>query len=346
MKKEISIGNIKIGGSNHIAIQSMCNIKTSNIDKVIKQINELESVGCELIRVSILDLDDANAISIIKKNINIPLIADIHFDYKLAIEAIKNGADKIRINPGNIGSIDRVKEIIKYAKEYNIPIRIGVNSGSLEKDLKDKYGTNSKCMLESMKRWIKVFEDENFTNLVLSIKATSITDFIDSNIELDKISNYPIHIGLTESGTPYTGVIRSSYAVGTLLNKNIGSTVRISLNGDPLREIKAAKEILAMFNLYTKPLLICCPTCGRTMYNMESIVNDIEKYLNTLNVKLKVAIMGCVVNGPGEASDADIGIAGGINEALLFKKGKPIRKIKQDNVVEELINEINEMIEK
>ena len=345
LTKEIKIGNVLIGNNNPIAIQSMTNTSTKDVMQTVLQIKQLEKAGCMIVRVAVLDLDDAIAIKEIKKEINIPLVADIHFDYRLAILAIESGADKIRINPGNIGSVENVKKVIDKAKEYNIPIRIGINSGSVEKHLLEKYnGPTPQAMLESMTNHVKLLESLDFYNIVLSIKSTSIKDTIETNKLLSENFDYPIHIGLTESGTVLAGSIRSSYALGTLLNEGIGDTIRVSLNGDPINEIPTCKEILSMLNLYTKPTLICCPTCGRTKYNMVPIVNEIESFLNTINKNITVAIMGCVVNGPGEAKHADIGIAGGINEAVLFKHGEILRKIKEENIVKELKQEILNMI--
>lgn len=341
IKKIIKIGNVFIGGDHSIKIQSMTNTKTKDINKTVKQILDLEKIGCEIIRVAIVDLDDAKAILEIKKHINIPIVADIHFDYKLAIEAIKNGADKIRINPGNIGSEEKIKNIIDVAKEYNIPIRIGVNSGSVESNLLEKYnGPTVDAMIESLNNHIKIFEKYDFTNLVLSIKTTNIYDTIKVNEILNKKYNYPLHIGLTESGTIHSGTIKSSFVLGSLLSKNIGNTIRVSLTGDPENEIFVAKEILAMTNHLDKPTLISCPTCGRTSYNMLEIVNKVEEYLQTVNKKITVAVMGCVVNGPGEAKHADIGIAGGNKKAVLFKKGQIIKTINEEDILSELINEI------
>ena len=345
LTKEIKIGNVLIGNNFPIAIQSMTNTSTKDVMQTVLQIKQLEKAGCMIVRVAVLDLDDAIAIKEIKKEINIPLVADIHFDYRLAILAIESGADKIRINPGNIGSVENVKKVIDKAKEYNIPIRIGINSGSVEKHLLEKYnGPTPQAMLESMTNHVKLLESLDFYNIVLSIKSTSIKDTIETNKLLSENFDYPIHIGLTESGTVLAGSIRSSYALGTLLNEGIGDTIRVSLNGDPINEIPTCKEILSMLNLYTKPTLICCPTCGRTKYNMVPIVNEIESFLNTINKNITVAIMGCVVNGPGEAKHADIGIAGGINEAVLFKHGEILRKIKEENIVKELKQEILNMI--
>lgn len=346
-KKIVKVGNVLIGGNNPVVIQSMTNIRTSLVNEVTAQINKLVEAGAKIVRVSILDEKDALAIKEIKKLVNVPIVADIHFDYKLAIKAIESGADKIRINPGNIGLIDRIKAVVDAAKIHHIPIRIGINSGSLEKNLYEKYGgVTPEAMLESMTNHVKIMESLDFTDLVLSIKATDIETTIKTNELLKEHFDYPIHIGLTESGTISSGSIRSSYCLGVLLHNKIGDTIRVSLNGDPTLEIPVCKEILAIHGLYTMPTLICCPTCGRTSYNMVKIVNEIEPFVKSLNVNIKIAIMGCVVNGPGEAKDADLGIAGGIGEAVLFKKGQIIRKIKEENLVEELKKEINSIINK
>ena len=343
-KKEIIIKNVTIGNNHPIAIQSMTNTKTSNIDDTVKQIKVLENNGCDIIRVAITNEKDALSIKEIKKQISIPIVADIHFDYKLAILSIQNGADKIRINPGNIGSKDNLLKIINVAKEYNIPIRIGVNSGSVEKEYLEKYnGPTINAMIDSLDSHIRFFEENNFFNLVLSIKTTNLNDTIEVNKILNEKYDYPLHIGLTESGTRTSGTVKSSYVLGTLLNLNIGDTIRVSLTSDPLDEIFVAKEILAMTNHLNKPTLISCPTCGRTSYKMMPIVNEVEKYLNTINKKITVAVMGCVVNGPGEAKHADIGIAGGIKKGVLFKKGEIIKTIPEEDIVKELINEIEKM---
>lgn len=343
-KKVIQIKDVLIGGNNSIKLQSMTNTKTSDIDATIKQIKELESIGCEIIRVAITSFEDAQAITEIKKQIKIPIVADIHFDYMLAIESIKCGADKIRINPGNIGSNDKVKAVIDVAKEYNIPIRIGVNSGSVESSLLAKYGGPTiDAMIESLDNHIKFFEQNNFTNIVLSIKTTNLYDTIKVNEILNDKYPYPLHVGLTEAGTITSGTIKSSFVLGTLLNNDIGDTIRVSLTGDPKNEIIVGKEILSMTNKLNKPTLISCPTCGRTEYNMIPIANKIEEYLNTINKNITVAVMGCVVNGPGEAKHADIGVAGGVKKAVLFKKGQIIKTIDENNIVEELIKEIEKL---
>lgn len=339
--KEIKIGNVTIGNHHPVIIQSMTNTKTKDVLATVNQINALEKAGAKIVRITIMDMEDALAIKDIKSQTNVAIVADIHFDYKLALAAIDAGIDKIRINPGNIGSLEKVALIVDACKKHHIPIRIGINSGSLEKDLYEKYhGATAEALLESITNYVNFFESLGFDQIVLSVKATDLFTTIEANRLLHKHFNYPIHIGLTEAGTINSGTIRSSYALGTLLNEGIGDTIRVSLTGDPLNEIGVAKEILSMFNLYQKPLLISCPTCGRTMYNMEPIVVEMEKFLNNFNCFFKVAIMGCAVNGPGEARDADIGIAGGNKEALLFKKGQIIRKIPEDAIVEELKKEI------
>lgn len=346
MTKEVTIGKgikqVKIGKDNKIAIQSMCNTKTKDVLSTVKQIKELEKVGCNIIRVAVLNLDDAYAIKEIVKEINIPLVADIHFDYKLAIAAIEAGCDKIRLNPGNIGCIENVKKVVDKCKEYDIPIRIGVNLGSLNKEIEKNYGRSAKALFESAKEHVKILESLDFYNIVISLKASDLKTCIEAYELASSYFEYPLHIGITESGTKYSGTIKSSIGLGILLNKNIGDTIRVSLSDDPIEEIIAAKEILSALNLYTKPVITSCPTCGRTNWNLIETVNEIENWLNINypNSNIHIAIMGCAVNGPGEAKDADIGIAGGINEVLLFKKGKVVRKIDESNVIEEFKKEI------
>lgn len=340
--KQIKVGNIVIGGQNKVIIQSMCNTKPRNIEDTINQILELENIGCEIIRVSIENEDDAFALSKIKEHIHIPLVADIHFDYKLALLAIENGADKIRINPGNIGKPEYVKLICDKCNEYNIPIRIGVNSGSLEKEFEEIYGSHSvKGMVESIKKHVKMLENYNFYNIVLSVKSSDVLSTIEANKELSELFNYPIHIGITEAGDVFSSSIRSSAGLGILLYQGIGDTIRISITGDVKDEVNAAKELLSSLNLYTNYVkVISCPTCGRTNYDMLPIVKEIKEFVSTLNKDIRVAIMGCAVNGPGEAKNADIGVAGGINEAILFKKGEIIRKIPQSDIISVLKEEI------
>lgn len=342
--KSVFIKDVTIGGNNDVVIQSMCNIKTSKVQEVVKQINDLANVGCKLVRLSIMDMEDANALKEIIPLVNVPLVGDIHFDYKLAIAAIENGISKIRINPGNIGGRENTIKVIEKCKEYHVPVRIGVNSGSVSKEVLENTTSMVEALIISLENYIKIFEEQEFYDLVLSIKATDIETTINANILASERFNYPLHIGLTESGTNKAGIIRSSYALGTLLNKGIGNTIRVSLTADPVEEVPVCKEILAMCGLFTKPTLISCPTCGRTQYNMFDIIKEIEPFLDNLNANIKVAIMGCVVNGPGEAKSADIGIAGGKDSAVLFKKGQIIRKLNSNEIIEFLKEEILNMI--
>lgn len=343
---KIMVGNVQIGGQNKVVIQSMCNTKTKDVKSTVKQILDLEKVGCELIRVACLDIEDAKAIAEIKKQIHIPIVADIHFDYKIALQAIDSGVDKVRINPGNIGSKDRVKAVVDKCKEKNIPIRIGVNAGSLEKDLLEKYGKpTAKGMIESAKRHIDILEELDFHNYLLSLKASNLDLCIEAYEEAAKTFDCPLHLGITESGTEFSGTIKSSIGLGYMLRNGIGDTIRVSLSDDPIKEIRVAKEILKDCNLYKGvPTLIACPTCGRTQIDLIPIAKEVEDFLQTINSDITVAVMGCGVNGPGEAREADIGIAGGVKEGILFKKGKVIRKIPQDKIVEELKKEILSMI--
>lgn len=340
--RKIMVGNVQIGGQNKVVIQSMCNTKTKDVDETVKQILELEKAGCEIIRVACLDMKDAKAIKQIKERINIPIVADIHFDYKIALQAIESGVDKVRINPGNIGSKDRVKAVVDKCKEKKIPIRIGVNAGSLEKDLLEKYGKpTAKAMVESAKRHIDILEELDFKDYLLSLKASNLDLCIEAYEEAAKTFNCPLHLGITESGTEFSGTIKSSIGLGYMLRNGIGDTIRVSLSDDPVKEIKVAKEILKDCNLYKNlPTLVACPTCGRTQIDLIPIAKEMEEFLQTIDSNITVAVMGCAVNGPGEAREADIGIAGGIKEGLLFKKGEIIRKIPQDKIVEELKKEI------
>lgn len=344
--KQIKVGNVLIGGNNNVVIQSMTNTKTKDVESTVKQIFELEKAGCEIVRVACLDMEDAKAIKDIKSRIHIPIVADIHFDYKLALEAIKSGVDKLRINPGNIGSIDCVKEVVKACKEKNIPIRIGVNGGSLEKDLLEKYGKpTAKAMVESAKRHVDILESLDFYDICISLKASSLDLCLEAYEEAARTFKYPLHLGITEAGTAFSGTIKSSIGLGTLLRENIGNTMRVSLSDDPVYEVKVAKEILKDCNLLkNSPTLVSCPTCGRTQIDLIPIAKEMEDFLQTLKADITVAVMGCAVNGPGEAREADIGIAGGKGEAVLFKKGQVIRKIPQEKIVEELKQEILNMI--
>lgn len=339
----VKVGNLTIGGQNKVIIQSMCSIKTSHVDEVIAQIHELESYGCQMVRVSIMDEDDAKAIRTIKDNINIPLVADIHFNYQYALMAIDNGVDKIRLNPGNIGGKAKVQQVVKKCKEHHIPIRIGINSGSLEKDIHEKYnGVTAEGMIESAKRHVQILEDLDFHDIILSFKSSDVQLCIDVYRLASQIFNYPLHLGVTEAGSFTTSAIKSSVALGTLLEAGIGDTIRVSVNGDPKQEMIIVKQLLKSLNLINNvPNLIACPTCGRTQFQIKHIVDEIEEYLTTVNKDVTVAIMGCAVNGPGEAKHADIAIAGGKDEGLLIKKGEIIRKLKQDEMIDVLKEEID-----
>lgn len=344
--RPIYVGSIQIGGQNKVVIQSMCNTKTKDVEATVKQILELEKVGCDIIRVACLDIDDAKAIKDIKDRIHIPIVADIHFDHRIALQAIKSGVDKVRINPGNIGDEDRVRQVVEACKNRNIPIRIGVNAGSLEKDLLEKYGgkPTAKAMVESAKKHVEILEKLDFYDIAISLKASNLDLCIEAYEEAARTFNYPLHLGITESGTAFSGTIKSSIGLGAMLRQGIGDTVRVSLSDNPIEEIKVAKEILKDCNLYNKsPKLVSCPTCGRTQIDLIPIAKEVEEFLQTIEADITVAVMGCAVNGPGEASQADIGIAGGIEEGLLFKKGKIIKKIPQKEIVEVLKKEITEM---
>lgn len=344
--RPITVGGIQIGGQNKVVIQSMCNTKTKDVQSTVKQILELEKAGCEIIRVACLDVEDAKAIKEIKSQIHIPIVADIHFDYRIALQAIESGVDKVRINPGNIGDENRVKQVVEACKNKNIPIRIGVNAGSLEKDLLEKYGgkPTAKAMVESATRHIDILEKLDFYDIAISLKASNLDLCIEAYEEAARTFNYPLHLGITESGTAFSGTIKSSIGLGVMLRQGIGDTIRVSLSDNPVEEIKVAKEILKDCNLYSKsPKLVSCPTCGRTQIDLISIAKEVEEFLQTIEADITVAVMGCAVNGPGEASQADIGIAGGIEEGLLFKKGKIIKKIPQKEIVEVLKKEITEM---
>ena len=344
--RSIKVGNIQIGGQNKVVIQSMTNTKTKDVKSTIAQILELEKAGCEIIRVACLDIEDAKAIKEIKKEIHIPIVADIHFDYKIALEAIQSGVDKIRINPGNIGNEEKVRKVVEACKKNQIPIRIGVNSGSIEKELLEKYGKpTAEAMVESAKRHVKILEDLEFYDIAISLKASDLDLCIEAYEQASKEFEYPLHLGITEAGTEFSGTIKSSIGLGILLKQGIGDTIRVSLSDDPIKEIKVAKEILKNCNLYNdSPTLIACPTCGRTQINLIPIAKEMEEFLQGIHSNIKVAVMGCAVNGPGEAREADIGIAGGIGEGLLFKKGKIIKKVKEEDLVKTLQEEILKMI--
>lgn len=341
----VKIKDISVGHSNTVKIQSMCNIKTSNYKEVIKQILDLEKLGCDIIRVSIMDEEDAKAIKHIKESIHIPLVADIHFDYRLALLSIENGVDKIRINPGNIGSVDKVKKVVDACKEKHIPIRIGVNSGSLDKEIHD-YSSHytAKALVESAKKHVKILEDLGFYDIVISLKGSDVLTTIEAYRLASATFPYPLHLGITEAGTKDVGIIRSVAGLSPLLLEGIGDTLRISLSGDPREEVITAKRMLHDLGLYPNyPTLVSCPTCGRTRVNVELVASKVLKALEEINKPITVAVMGCVVNGPGEAKNADIGIAGGNGEWVLIKKGEIVSKLKNDEeAIERLIKEIKQ----
>ena len=344
--RKIFVRDVQIGGQNKVVIQSMTNTKTKDVENTVNQILKLEDAGCEVVRVACLDEEDAKAIKQIKEKTHIPIVSDIHFNYRIALEAAKAGVDKIRINPGNIGSIDRVKQVVEACNERNIPIRIGVNSGSLPKDILEKHGgkPTAKAMVESGLRHIKILEDLNFYNIALSLKASDLNLCIESYEEAANTIQYPLHLGVTHAGTEFSGTVSSSIGLGVLLREGIGDTMRVSLSADPVKEIKVAKEILKDCKLYQSPTLIACPTCGRIQYDLIPIASEIEDFLQTVKKNITVAVMGCAVNGPEEAKHADIGLAGGVKEGLLFKKGEIIRKVKQEDMVKVLKEEIIKII--
>lgn len=334
--KKINCGNLSIGGNSPIIIQSMTNTKTKDVDATIEQILRLENEGCQLVRSSIPDLESARAIRKIKNKIHIPIVADIHFDYKLALEVAENGIDALRINPGNIGSDERVKEVAKKAKQYNLPIRVGVNMGSLEKNIEKQFARTPHAMVESAVYNIKLLEKYDFYDIVISMKASNIIDTIKAYEEFASISDYPLHVGITESGTKTSGTVKSSMGIGYLLLNGIGDTIRVSLTADPVEEIKVAKLILQNIGYSYGPQIISCPTCARTQIDLIGLAEKVETEFKNSNKNISIAVMGCIVNGPGEAKDADVGIAGGKGEALLFKKGEIIKKVKEQDIIPEL----------
>ena len=340
--REVRIGNVVIGGEHPIAVQSMTNTRTEDVEATVAQILRLEAAGCEIVRCTVPTQEAADALREIKKQIHIPLVADIHFDYKTAIAAIENGADKIRINPGNIGSEERVRAVVEKAKEYNVPIRIGVNSGSLEKDLLEKYGgVTAEGIVESALDKVHMIERMGYENLVVSIKSSDVMMCVKAHELLAPQCPYPLHVGITEAGTLYSGNIKSSVGLGIILNAGIGNTIRVSLTGDPVEEIRSAKLILKTLGLRKGGIeVVSCPTCGRTKINLIELANRVELMVQEFPLDIKVAVMGCVVNGPGEAREADIGIAGGIGEGLLIKKGEIIRKVKEEDLLETLRQEL------
>jgi len=345
--RPVRVGNLTIGGSNELFIQSMTTTKTHDVDATVKEIHRLEEAGCQIVRVACPDERAANAISEIKKRINIPLVVDIHFDYKLALKAIEGGADKIRINPGNIGRREKVEAVVKAAKERGIPIRIGVNAGSLEKRILEKYGyPTADGMVESALHHIKILEDLDFHDIIVSLKASDVQLAIEAYEKAAMAFDYPLHLGITESGTLFAGTVKSAAGLGAILSKGIGNTLRVSLSADPVEEVKVARELLKVFGLSSNAAtLISCPTCGRIEIDLISIANEVEEYIQKIKAPIKVAVLGCAVNGPGEAREADIGIAGARGEGLLFRKGKIVRKVPESVMVEELKKEIDAIAE-
>ncbi|MGL5918084.1 MAG: flavodoxin-dependent (E)-4-hydroxy-3-methylbut-2-enyl-diphosphate synthase [Cetobacterium sp.] len=342
--KIIKIGNLSIGGGKDIIIQSMTNTPTDDVEKTVAQIKRLQDEGCQLVRVTINTELAAQKIKEIKNQIQIPLVADIHFDYKLAILAIENGIDKLRINPGNIGSDEKVEMVVKKAKEKNIPIRIGVNSGSLEKSILEKYGKpTSDAMVESALYHMNLLEKFNFRDIVISLKSSNVKMMVEAYRKLSKMCDYPLHLGVTEAGTAFQGTVKSAIGIGSLLVDGIGDTIRVSLTEDPVEEIKVAKEILKVLGLIESGVeIVSCPTCGRTEIDLIGLAHEVEKEFQKMNKKIKIAVMGCVVNGPGEAKEADYGVAGGKGVGVLFKKGKVVKKVDEKEILEELKKMINE----
>ena len=343
--KELSIGKVKIGGNNKIAIQSMLNIPPENIEKNILQAQELKNAGCDILRIAVPDNDALKTLSRIKEKVDIPLVADIHFDYKLAIESIKAGADKIRINPGNIGSEEKIEAVVKACFNKNIPIRIGVNSGSIEKDILKKYShPTAEAMCESAMYNVRLLEKFGFNDIAISVKSSSVAQTIDAYRLVAKECDYPLHIGVTEAGTNSVGIVKSSIGIGSLLADGIGDTIRVSLTSNPIDEVITGINILKALDLNTEGVtFVSCPTCGRTKINLIKIANEAEQLLKNVKKNIKVAIMGCAVNGPGEAREADIGIAGADGYGVIFKKGKIIKKVSEENLLQELLEEIKSM---
>jgi len=343
--RKIMVGNVPVGGNSPITVQSMTNTLTQDVESTIRQIKELEDAGCHIIRAAINDLEDAKAIKKIKKEIKIPFIADIQFDYKLAIAAVENGADCLRINPGNIGSKEKVMEVVKSCKERKVPIRIGVNSGSVKKEFLEKYnGVNADSMVYSALEQVRLLEDMGHEDIKISLKASNVRLTIEAYEKISEMVDYPLHLGVTEAGPVWRGTIKSAVGIGTLLAKGIGDTIRVSLTGNPIEEVRVGREILKSLGLLNEGVeIISCPTCGRTKVKLIEMVGEAEEKLKNIDKSLKVAIMGCAVNGPGEAREADIGIAGGQGEGLIFKKGKIIKKVKEEYLIDELMKEIEKM---
>ncbi len=344
LTKVVNVGGIKIGGDNDIVIQTMTTTKARNIEETVRQINTLATAGAQIVRLAVFNKEDAFALQDIKKQVTVPLVADIHFDYRLALIAIEAGMDKIRINPGNIGDESRIKQVVDACKEKNIPIRIGINGGSLEKHILEKYGRSAEGMVESAKYHVALLEKFNFYDILISLKSSEVETTVEAYKLASEAFDYPLHLGITESGTKFGGTIKSSIGLGIILYEGIGDTIRVSLSTDPIEEVKVAKELLSCLGLFTKPRITSCPTCGRLQYNMFPLLERVEAYLDTKDYDISVAVMGCAVNGPGEAKAADVGIAGGRNGGLIFVNGETKRKVKESEMYDELIKEIEEFV--
>lgn len=342
--RQIYVGDVAVGGNSPISIQSMTTAKTSDIETVVSQINALEDAGCDISRSAVNDMDDAKAISEIKRRTNLPFVADIQFDYKLALAAVENGCDCLRYNPGNIGSEDKVREIVEACKKRNIPIRIGVNSGSISREILDKFGgVNANSLVESAMEEIRILEDMNFYDMKISVKSSDVNTMIDAYRKLSDLVDYPLHLGVTEAGPLYQALVKSSIGIGSLLKDGIGDTIRVSITGDPVEEVKAAKTILKSLNLSHDGLdIVSCPTCSRTTVNLEEIVAEVEEKAAGLGVDTKIAIMGCPVNGPGESKEADYGISAANGMGFLFKNGETIKKVKEEEIVDTLLKVLKE----
>ncbi len=345
VSRQVNVGNVKIGGDAPIAIQSMLNVLSSDYEGNLAQVKELEEAGCEIVRMAVPDMEAVKVLGRLKENTNIPLVADIHFDYRLALESLKAGVDKIRINPGNIGSAERVAAVADACNLKNVPIRIGVNSGSVEKDLLEKFGgATPEAMVESAFRHVKLLEDCGFYNTVISIKSSDVENMVKAYSLVAERCDYPLHLGVTEAGTERSSLIKSSIGIGSLLLNGIGDTIRVSITDTPVKEIYAARDILKAINVRVEtPQIVSCPTCGRTKIDLVSLANQVENAVKNIKKPIKIAVMGCVVNGPGEAKEADIGVAGGDGCGVIFKKGEILRKVNEDEIVKALLDEIDKI---
>ena len=346
MTKKIRIGNVTIGGGEKIAIQSMSTHMLKNVDQCVNQASLLKEAGCDILRFSVLDMEDANAIKEIKKRIDLPIVADIHFDYRLAIESIKNGADKIRINPGNIGDAENVKKVATQLRSAKIPVRVGSNTGSIDKEYLAKYGKNEISLGESALKNVRILEEQGVEDIVISVKASSVPLMVKAYQYVANKTNYPLHLGVTEAGTEYSGVVKNSIGIGSLLLQGIGDTIRVSLSADPVKEVKAAREILSALDLVDDCVkIVACPTCGRCAWNCMEFTSMVEDYVKKVKKPLKIAVMGCVVNGPGEAKDCDLGIAGGNGSCVIFKQGEIFKKVSIENAKAEFFKEIDRCLQ-